>query len=63
MLHAADEVDTHDHQDLTLDQLDYICDHIAELREMAGRSGLASLAAILALAQVEAAREGAARRR
>lgn len=39
---------------VTLDQLDYLSDLVTELREMAGRAGLSTLAAILALAQTEA---------
>ncbi len=39
---------------LTLDQLDYLADLVAELRAMSGQAGLTTLAGILALAQVEA---------
>jgi hypothetical protein len=41
-------------QPLTLDQLDYLVDLVAELREMSGRAGLTTLSGILALAQTEA---------
>ena len=43
--------------DLSLDQLDYMADLVSELREMSQRSGLTTLAAILALAQTEAAQQ------
>lgn len=52
-----------DCRELTLDQLDYATDLIAELREMSQRSGLRMLASLLALAQAEAAREVRSRRR
>ncbi|MBX9926141.1 MAG: hypothetical protein K2Y05_07265, partial [Hyphomicrobiaceae bacterium] len=45
--------------DLTLDQIDYIADLISELREMAQGARIETLAALLALAQAEAAREAA----
>ena len=45
--------------DLTLDQIDYIADLISELREMAQGAKIETLAALLALAQAEAAREAA----
>ena len=51
--YAVRETDTQA-QPLTLDQLDYLADLVAELREMSGRAGLTTLAAILALAQTEA---------
>ncbi len=47
---------------LSLDQLDYMADLVAELREMSQRSGLTTLAAILALAQTEAAQQITKRR-
>ena len=47
---------------LSLDQLDYMADLVAELREMSQRAGLATLAAILALAQTEAAQQITRRR-
>lgn len=48
---------------LDVDQLDYMTDLIAELREMAKRAELDPLATILALAQAEAARESSLLRR
>ena len=42
---------------LSLDQLDYMADLMSELREMSQRSGLTTLAAILGLAQTEAAQQ------
>ncbi len=48
--------------DLSLDQLDYISDLIAELREIAHGAKIETLAALLALAQAEAALEAARRR-
>ena len=42
---------------LSLDQLEYMADLVSELREMSQRSGLMTLAAILALAQTEAAQQ------
>lgn len=50
-------------RDMTIDQLEYVTDLIAELREMSQRSKLSTLASLLALAQAEAAREVALRRR
>lgn len=47
---------------LSLDQLDYMADLVSELREMSSRAGLTTLAAILALAQTEAAQQIANRR-
>lgn len=47
---------------LTLDQLDYMCDLVAELRVMAAGAGMTTLAAILALAQTEATQQALARR-
>ena len=55
--------DTNDGQGtLSIDQLDYMADLVAELREMSQRSGLTTLAAILALAQIEAGQQIAKRR-
>ena len=47
---------------LSIDQLDYLVDLVSELREMSDRSGLSTLAAILALAQTEANAQIAAAR-
>ena len=47
---------------LSIDQLDYMADLVAELREMSQRSGLTTLAAILALAQIEAGQQISKRR-
>ncbi|MEQ1695602.1 MAG: hypothetical protein ABL901_07150 [Hyphomicrobiaceae bacterium] len=47
---------------LSLDQLDYMADLVSELREMSHRAGLTTLAAILALAQTEAAHQITKRR-
>lgn len=48
---------------LSVDQVEYLADMIAELRGLADDAGLSTLAAILALAQVEAAQQCAARRK
>ncbi len=48
---------------VTIDHLEYMADLISELREMSHRSGLETLAAILALAETEAGQQIAARRR
>jgi hypothetical protein len=47
---------------LTVDHLEYMADLMSELREMSHRSGLETLAAILALAETEAGQQIAARR-
>lgn len=47
---------------LSLDQLGYLADLVAELREMSDRAGLTTLAGILALAQSEAVQQIAIRR-
>ena len=47
---------------LSVDQVEYLADMIAELRGLADDAGLSTLAA-LALAQVEAAQQFAARRK
>lgn len=49
--------------DISLDQLDYMADLISEFREMSQRSGMSTLAGILALAQSEAAQQIANRRK
>jgi hypothetical protein len=49
-------------RDLSVEQLDYMADLVAELRDMAQGSGLTTLASILSLAQVEAALQSAKKR-
>jgi hypothetical protein len=51
---ASNLSNNHLQKPLTLDQLDYLADLVAELREMSGRAGLTTLSGILALAQTEA---------
>ena len=62
-LTAFDELGSSALAPMTLDQLDYMADLIAELREMASHAGLGTLAGILALAQSEAGQQIARRRR
>lgn len=50
-------------RDLSIDQLDYMADLIAEFREMSSRAGMTTLAGILALAQSEAALQLKSRRK
>lgn len=49
--------------EMSIDQLDYMADLIAEFRAMSDRAGMATLAGILALAQSEAALQLKSRRR
>ena len=48
---------------LSVDQLDYMADMIAEMREMSQRAGLSTLAGVLQLAETEAAQQIANLRR
>ena len=48
---------------ISADQAEYLADMVAELRGLAENAGLTTLASILALAQVEAAQQSAARRK
>ena len=47
---------------MTVDQLDYLADLVAELREMAHKSGMEMLASILGLAETETKRQIAERK-
>ena len=50
-------------QALAADKLDYLADMVLELKQLADRSGLRTLAGILALAHIEASQQVAALRK